>query len=347
MELTKQDTKMTKGLAIIFMVILHLFCRKTNLPYDCIKLSDGVPLIYYLGLFGDCCVAIYCFCSGYAIQLICEKTINSREYYKGRLKSLLKFLINFWIVLILFSIVGLLVDKNGTVPGTITDFLGNMFLYNTSYNGAWWFVLTYVVLIAISKLIYIIIQKFNPLVINIIFLLIYVVSYFQRINVIVETNIQFVDFIIRQLALLGTSILPFVWGMYFYKYRLFTKIRSFVKDKIKNIYLIIGSAFILICMMIAHGIVQSLILAPFTGMVTIIIFNLVNKGKIADKIFCFLGDHSTNIWLTHMFFYSVIFKDLVFVARYPLFIFIFMMAITIVVSYLINLIYYPLHKLIK
>ncbi len=41
MELTKQDTKMTKGLAIIFMVLLHLFCRKTDLPYECIKATGG------------------------------------------------------------------------------------------------------------------------------------------------------------------------------------------------------------------------------------------------------------------------------------------------------------------
>ena len=65
MELTKQDTKMTKGLAIVFMVILHLFCRKTDLPYSCIKLGSGIPLVYYIGLIGDCCVAIYCFCSGW------------------------------------------------------------------------------------------------------------------------------------------------------------------------------------------------------------------------------------------------------------------------------------------
>ena len=30
MELSKSDTKMTKGLAILFMVLLHLFARKTN-----------------------------------------------------------------------------------------------------------------------------------------------------------------------------------------------------------------------------------------------------------------------------------------------------------------------------
>ena len=38
MELSKNDTKMTKGLAIMFMVLLHLFCVKTDLPFE--------PLIY-------------------------------------------------------------------------------------------------------------------------------------------------------------------------------------------------------------------------------------------------------------------------------------------------------------
>lgn len=45
MELTKQDTKMTKGLAIIFMVLLHLFCRTDNLPYDCLKIGGDTTNI--------------------------------------------------------------------------------------------------------------------------------------------------------------------------------------------------------------------------------------------------------------------------------------------------------------
>lgn len=38
-ELSKKDTNMTKGLAIIFMVLLHLFCRIDNLPYECLKIG--------------------------------------------------------------------------------------------------------------------------------------------------------------------------------------------------------------------------------------------------------------------------------------------------------------------
>ena len=45
MELTKKDTDMTKGLAIIFMVLLHLFCRIDNLPYECLKIGGGTTCL--------------------------------------------------------------------------------------------------------------------------------------------------------------------------------------------------------------------------------------------------------------------------------------------------------------
>ena len=65
MELSKKQTEITKGVAILFMLLLHLFCTKqySGLFTPIIKIGN-VPLIYYLALFGDMCVAMYCFCSG-------------------------------------------------------------------------------------------------------------------------------------------------------------------------------------------------------------------------------------------------------------------------------------------
>ena len=59
MELTKNQIKMTKGIAISFMLLLHLFCTKTyEGVYSPILFVENIPLVYYLALFGDCCVAI-------------------------------------------------------------------------------------------------------------------------------------------------------------------------------------------------------------------------------------------------------------------------------------------------
>lgn len=102
--LTKKDAKMAQGLAIIGMVALHLFCKIDNLPYNAHIFLGGRPLIYYIGLFGDFCVPIYCFCSGYAQQIMYDK-----EHKIGEgIKRLPKFIMHFWMIVILFSVIGIL-----------------------------------------------------------------------------------------------------------------------------------------------------------------------------------------------------------------------------------------------
>ena len=53
MDITKRDSKMLKGVAILAMLMLHLFCRRDNLPYTPLLWIGDTPLIYYFGLFGD------------------------------------------------------------------------------------------------------------------------------------------------------------------------------------------------------------------------------------------------------------------------------------------------------
>ena len=45
MELTKQDTQMAKGMAVLGMVMLHLFCRLEDLPYTPLIWCGEIPLI--------------------------------------------------------------------------------------------------------------------------------------------------------------------------------------------------------------------------------------------------------------------------------------------------------------
>ena len=92
-------------------------------------------------------------------------------------------------------------------------------------------------------------------------------------------------------------------------------------------------------MIVAHGIVQTLFVAVFTGVVFICVFNLIDKPKWINRLFNYLGDHSTNIWLIHMFFYMIYFKDLVYGAKYSFLIFSWLIILCLVSSYIVNLIY--------
>ena len=51
-DFTKADSKAIQGIAILFMVMLHLFCRKESLPYHTSMMIKGIPLVYYLALWG-------------------------------------------------------------------------------------------------------------------------------------------------------------------------------------------------------------------------------------------------------------------------------------------------------
>ena len=130
MDITKRDSKMLKGVAILSMLMLHLFCRRENLPYTPLLWIGGTPLIYYFALFGDICVAVYCFVSGYAHYMQ-----SSEAEIKKRWKHLLHFFIPFWVIAAVFSLIGLLTG-NAEIPGSLTKFALNCLTIQNSYNGA-------------------------------------------------------------------------------------------------------------------------------------------------------------------------------------------------------------------
>ena len=71
-------------------------------------------------------------------------------------------------------------------------------------------------------------------------------------------------------------------------------------------------------------------------MIVLMCFHLWDKPEWMKKLFLLLGKHSTNIWLIHMFFYLVLFKNFIFRLKEPALIFVGMFVLCIVISILIN-----------
>lgn len=344
MELTKNDTQKCKGIAIIGMVMLHMFCRLDNLPYSPLIWIGDTPLIYYLGLLGDVCVPIFCFCSGYAHYLLYDQF---GKKYKNRIPNkLLRFLCNYWIVVVLFSVLGLICGKSAVIPGSLSEFLGNIFLYKMSYNGAWWFVLTYIFLLLLSPALAKLVKKtkgYLSLVIIAVSGIIYFIAYIIRFDIVpIQLENLVLDWILTQMVLLGTSQLTYMIGMVCRKYSLVTKLRK-AADKT---YIRVLVSVISLCVLLLHCVIPSAFLAPFTALATLWILIVTRFPKVIEMPLCFLGKHSTNIWLIHMFFYMGLFDGLAFIAKYPPFIAIFMFLICIAVSLFINVLYHPICHLI-
>ena len=339
MELTKNQIKMTKGIAILFMLLLHLFCTKTyeGLYTPLIFIGD-MPLAYYLALFGDCCVAIYCFCSGYG--LIISYKNNKENYIKNNLMRIFKLYINFWIILFIFVVIlGPLMGQGESYPGTLKNFILTFTALDPAYNGSWWFFSKYIILVLLSSIINRIVVKYNNVVIIAISFIFYIAAYIQRIKGVIVLDNNILNWFIRQTSLLGTSQLPFIIGSVFAYKKVYSKLDNICnKIRYKNMVGIL----IIMLMIVAHGIVQTLFVAVFTGIIFICVFNLIDKPKWINRLFNYLGEHSTNIWLIHMFFYMIYFKDLVYGAKYSFLIFPWLVILCLASSYIINLIYKPI-----
>lgn len=336
MELTKKQVSITKGVAILFMLLLHLFCTKDyNGLFTPLITINAIPLVYYFGLFGECCVGMYSFCSGYG--LMCTYKNNSIEYNKKNKFRILKLYINFWIIILIFVVfLGYLTGKSNIYPGNLKTFVLNFTAISTSYNGAWWYLTTYILLVLISKPIHKLVQKYNNILLAIISIIIYFICYVEQVKLPIVFANPLLNWMVTQISALGTNIFPFIMGSIFADKKIFSYLyNNFYNIKFKNTL----CSLVILSMLIFHGFVETAFVAPFIGIVFIVLFNLMNIPDFLNNILYYLSKHSTNMWLIHMFFYIIYFRNLVFMPKYPVLIFIWLVILCVASSYIVNIFY--------
>lgn len=221
-ELTKDQVKITKGLAILFMLFLHLFCRTDTADYYNVYLRVGdTPLIYYFALFTEICVAIYAFCSGYGLFYSFQ---NSRGGY-GRKNGfrILKLLCNYWVILLLTCAAGLLLGRGSEIPGSAWDLVAHVLLLKKSYCGAWWFLQTYVLLVLLSPLLFRLVRS-HPALVLAGGVLLYFASYLQKYRGILPWDMSndLIGIPVNAAANLMECLFPFLMGALCLKYKVFS-----------------------------------------------------------------------------------------------------------------------------
>lgn len=336
MELTKNDTKMLQGLSVLAMVCLHLFCRSYEGLFEPLLFINDVPVCFCFALLCDFCVFGLAFCSGYGhMSIYCKK-----NYYKKRLKSLLVLIVNFWVILFGATIVSVLLGYSDFMPGSARDFFGTMFFYEMHYNGAWWYLWAYSLLVLISPLLLKAINRFSAIFIVLISFSIYCLAFYVRFY---SREYKY-DYFLNYFGPFGTTLFEYVVGAVTAKIMFFTKITS-LENKVPSAAKgIIGCSIILILFFAKTFLIPNVFFAPFTGFIIITVFALWRKPKWVTNTFMFLGKHSTNIWLTHMFF---IVSSFVYIAKYPLPIFMFLMVITIAISFAVSFVMKGITKVLN
>ena len=331
MKISLQKSKQLQAIAILMMLCLHLFNRDYHGLFRPLIFIGKQPLSYYISLFCDACVPIFAFVSGYGLYF---KFVNSRKTYRiDNLKRLKKLYINYWIILILFAVLlGWVLGKEG-YPGGFQKFLLNFLGLNNSYNGAWWFFTIYLFFVLTSGFWFLLLDKLNPYLFLCILGILYIVAFYFRVYN--KTGIFSHDLIWfhKQLALYFCTLFQFMLGAFALKYdwnRLASKV--FARIHYKNA----AALLFIILLIIFHSIVPNFIIAPITGLVFILLFLQLNIGEAGNRILDYFTPHYTNLWLIHMFLYMIYFHHFVYGFRYVPLIFLVLIILCLMCSYIVN-----------
>lgn len=348
MTYNKQDAVMTRGFAILCMVVLHLFCRTGADVFGTplIWLNSETPLVFWFGFYAEICVSVYSICMGYAQYLLYKE---GRTDWRSTGKRILKLMINYWIILILFSIIGLIYSSQNAIPHSLVDFLKSIVLIH-SYNGAWWFLKSYILFLLIPATIKFFPIKKIPVPIGLVLCVIFQVGWYLvgKFGFWPSVSNPVLSFVLTELYnLIGILPAAFV-GAFLCKGDVIRRLSELFQQKVSRpVVRKLLLAGIWIVLFVSMNLIHKAVLTLIFAVLSFLVFNLWEKGKVTEKIWLFLGKHSTNIWLTHFFFYATLFTGLVQKARYPLAMLAFMMILCIAVSYVEFLIEKSLQKILN
>jgi hypothetical protein len=331
MEITLQKSNQLKAIAILMMLFLHLFNRDYNGLFYPVFFIGAQPISYYISLFCDACVPIFCFVSGYGLYFKFQK--NNVIYRKECRLRILRLYINYWIILMLFAVLlGLFLNIDG-YPGNSYTFFLNFIGLDNSYNSAWWFFFTYLLLIISSTILFRLINKASLIFFFILCILIYLFAFYFRVYKPNLFESELLNWLQRQLSLYGTSLLPFITGAIALKQKWNTNLSLFFKFLPYKNAIALFSVFLLV---VIHGFIPNFIIAPFLAVPFLFLFIQIKLPIYIDNILNFISPHVTNMWLVHMFFYMIYFKKFIYSATFIIPIFLILVVCTILSSIIIN-----------
>lgn len=354
--LTREDTKVIKAIAIILMLMHHLWAFPDRIAGGSLKYLFhifGQSSIEYLGGFGKICVSLFFFLGGYGIYL------SSAGKKFDVVKKIKKLYVAYWKVFLIFIPIAFLFFSsqpayckidwiynrygNFSWNQCIANFLG----LSSSFNGEWWFLLSYVFAVISFPVIRAIVDKCSPKI-NILLVL---------IGSIVVTNLLPAIGNIDSIGTLNNNYIyanffcqsaPFVacfWmGVVVAKDALLDRLNdAMLKNKLLNlVYDILIWGIAIYLRQTGIGSSMDIFYIPFLIIASI---NLLNRCKNVKKILLLLGKQSTNMWLIHSFccyyFYAIV--KVVVAPRWALASLIILIGISYILSILVDFLWRIVH----
>ena len=320
--MNKETSTIIKGVAILMMLFYHLFGRD-NLTEICTPLLyiGNTPLVRYIT---NACypVSFFMILSGYGLTY-CYKKNQLSPIIQG--KRILKLYVHYWLVLLIFVTIGHYI-KPDIYPNNLIHVLINITGINCTYNGEIWFLLPYTIISMLSWWIIDYIYNLNDkrkifitlIVYSVIFLIARYIGYHLPKNELLATLLIQLVYIVQ---------LTFYFSLGILLFRLLENEPTALKAIKPTTYFIIIIALFIIKSMIKVTIADGLY-----AFIIIFCISHLQLHRLFHNVLYKLGQYSMPMWMTHTFFAVYLFQNFVYGFKYPLLIWLVLIALSYLVS---------------
>lgn len=320
LELSLKDTNILKGIALLLLLLHHLFYIQRGL-YDDIHLYENHFLVNELGLFGKLCVAIFVFLSGYGLTVQANKNheIELREFYKRRFT---KLYLNYWFIWIIFVPIGILffhrtfeiVYETHIWEKLLIDISGLSFAFGFyGYNATWWFYSCIIVLYLLFPFLFRMLGKYNMILI-ILSLGVYVL----RLSFLRAINPYLISFVLGMIVANGINV----------------KNAPPLLNYVNRCTLLLVLMFACCIRNLFGG--YAILWDTFICLTGIMLYKQILLPTFFSRVLEFIGKHSMNIFLFHTFIYAYYFESFIYSSRNPIIIYLLLLGICLVLSIFIE-----------
>lgn len=331
--MTKQESMIARGVAISFMIFYHLFLNLAAAE-GCVNFLhvSGIPFAHLVTRAMNP-VPFFIILSGYGLYISHHRgTYNVWNKLKG-------LYLHYWITLAIFVTLGAFIARD-IYPGNFVTIIKNVTAWDTTYNGEIWFLFPYAMVMLTSRWIVKVLDRFNPWIcLGAAFFLSLCTGF-----VISRYGAQYLyDNQLAYKPVLYISFLfPFTIGAYMAKY----------KDVVFNSLKVNGMAgfvpWLLLLVLVAFrccfrtSAFHTVYVAAF-----IILFVSAPRPKAMDAFLTEMGRRSTSMWFVHTYFCYYLFHDWIYGFRYPLLIFLVLLACSYGSALVIDWVNGKMRKVIK
>lgn len=315
--MSKEDSKIMQGVAILLMLFFHLFNYNGATEYQ-------GTILGRLAMSNNP-VPFYVFLSGYGLYCV-----NFKGYDRNMYRRIGKVLLHYWIITATFTFISVFLlhkDFNLNLLLLIENILGT----DTSIYPPAWFVLPYIMLSILSPILFRCIERYNKIVVIVTSFGLYLLAAYMNRYTFFRANIFQVLYI----------QFSFVLGMIFAKYKIIQRIKTNPNFTPPYTAIILLVLLITIRFFISSGLFSSLYAAAFIS-----IFSIIRKQKWINTIFIHLGKASLSMWMIHAWICWYLFKDEIYNINHPLLMFLTLICICYILALIFDFVIKQLNSII-